>query len=70
MYTRYEKGMLETIREMGGIKVGLGDNEYRRLENLLADKMGWDISLARKVLDNLTDLNMLTYRDGKLVPTW
>ena len=70
MYTRYEKGMLETIREMGGIEMGFGDSEYRRLENLLADKMGWDISLARKVLDNLTDLNMLTYRDGKLVPTW
>jgi len=70
MYTRYEKGMLETIREMGGIEMGFGESECRRLENLLAEKMGWDICLARKVLDNLTDLNMLTYRDGKLVPTW
>ena len=65
MYTRYEKGLLEVIREMGGVKIELG-----QIEKVLADKMSWDISLTRKVLDNLIDLNLVTCRDGKLVPMW
>lgn len=70
MYTRYEKGLLETIREMGGIKMGQGTKEIIRIENLLSEKMNWDISVTRKILNNLIDLSMVTYRDGKLVPTW
>ena len=65
MYTRYEKGLLEAIREMGGVKIERG-----RIEKVLADKMSWDIGLTRKVLDNLIDLNLVTCRDGKLVPIW
>lgn len=65
MYTRYEKGLLDAIREMGGIKIERG-----HIEGRLADRMSWDIGLTRKVLDNLIDLNLVTCRDGKLVPTW
>lgn len=70
MYTRYEKGLLETIREMGGIKMEQNTEEIVRMENLLSEKMNWDISVTRKILDNLIDLSMVTYRDGKLVSTW
>ena len=70
MYTRYEKGLLETIREMGGIKMEQNTEEIVRMENLLSEKMNWDISVTRKILDNLIDLGMVTYRDGKLVSTW
>lgn len=65
-----EKAMLEKIREVKGIEVVRDGDVYENLFAALMPLMGWDHYKTREIYMNLSDLNLVDYRDGKVVARW
>lgn len=65
-----EKAMLEKIREVNGIEVAVGPDAYEKIFAALMPLLGWDHYKTREIYMNLSDLNLIDYRDGKVVARW